>query len=387
MAQSRPAIADSFTTRLALFYAGFFVSAGIQMPFFPAWLAAKGLDSSAIGVVLTAPIVVRVLAVPAVTRLADRSGTVHRVLAATALASVAGYALVGLAQSFLAILALVALASIALAPIMPLADAYALRGLHMRRKAYGPVRLWGSVAFIAANMGGGLALDLIARANLIWLTVAGLAATAAAACTLAPIGPDASVQPPDTPKSPSGRLPVFLAVTAAASLVQASHAVYYAFSTLEWSSSLDGTAIGALWALGVLAEIVLFAISGRLPRSIGPLTLLMLGAVGGVVRWGAMALDPPLVLLPLLQCLHALSFGATHLGAVQFLAHAMADRQAAAQGDFATIVGIVGAGSMSLSGALHGAYGTHAYAAMAAFAGAGGLFVLLARRLGRNEES
>src|SRR5262249_8055562 len=148
-------------------------------------------------------------------------------------------------------------------------------------------------------------------------------------------------------KTPSRRLPVFLAVTGAASLVQASHAVYYGFSTLEWSASLDGTAIGALWALGVVAEIVLFAVSGRLPRSIGPLTLLAWGAGGGVLRWGAMALDPPLALLPLLQCLHALSFGATHLGAVQFLSRTMADRQAAAQGDFAVVVGIVGAGSMS----------------------------------------
>jgi len=382
MAENPPAIADGFATRLALFYAGFFVTAGIQMPFFPAWLAAKGLDSGAIGVVLSVPIVVRVLAIPTITRVADRTGAVHRVIAATALASAVGYALVGLAHSFLAILLLVALASIALAPTMPLADAYALRGLRLRRRAYGPVRLWGSVAFIAADLGGGLALDLIARTNLIWLMVGGFLAMAAAAWALAPIGPEGSVQASRESKSPSRRLPVFLAVTGAASLVQASHAVYYGFSTLEWSASLDGTAIGALWALGVVAEIVLFAVSGRLPRSIGPLTLLALGAGGGVLRWGAMALDPPLALLPLLQCLHALSFGATHLGAVQFLSRTMADRQAAAQGDFAVVVGIVGAGSMSLSGALYGVYGTHAYAAMAALAGAGGLLVLLARRLG-----
>ncbi len=32
-----------------------------------------------------------------------------------------------------------------------------------------------------------------------------------------------------------------------------------------------------------------------------------------------MAFDPPFVLLPFLQCLHALSFCATHMGAMQFL--------------------------------------------------------------------
>src|SRR5213078_1641342 len=135
----------------------------------------------------------------------------------------------------------------------------------------------------------------------------------------------------------------FLAVAAAASLVQASHAVYYGFSTLEWSArGLDGLVIGALWSLGVVAEIVLFAISGRLPAFLGPAALLGIGAAGGVIRWGVMALNPPAILLPALQCLHGLSFGATHLGSVQFLARAAPeDRAATAQGDFSTIIAVV----------------------------------------------
>src|SRR5262249_18451988 len=146
-------------------------------------------------------------------------------------------------------------------------------------------------------------------------------AMAAAAWALAPIGSEAAGgQAAGAPKSPSGRLPVFLAVTGARGLGPASHAVYYGFSPLGWSASRHATAIGALRALGVLAPIALFAVSAHLPRSIGRFTLLALGAGGGVVRWGAMALDPPVALLPPLQCLHALSFGATHLGAMQFLA-------------------------------------------------------------------
>ena len=69
-----------------------------------------------------------------------------------------------------------------------------------------------------------------------------------------------------------------------------------------------------LWALGVLAEIVLFALSARLPAAFTPSVLILIGGAGALVRWIAMALDPPGALLPLLQCLHGLSFGATHLG-------------------------------------------------------------------------
>src|SRR2546421_4577620 len=120
---------------------------------------------------------------------------------------------------------------------------------------------------------------------------------------------------------PAARFPRrrgFIPVAVAASLVQASHAVYYGFSTLAWTASgLSGLAVGSLWALGVVAEIVLFAVSGRL--RLRPASLLGIGAAGAAVRWSLMASDPPLALVPLLQCLHGLSFGATFLGAVQFV--------------------------------------------------------------------
>ena len=61
-----------FAMRLAGLYAAFFVVAGIAQPFFPVWLKAKGLDAGMIGLVLAAPMVVRVLAIPLATRQADR---------------------------------------------------------------------------------------------------------------------------------------------------------------------------------------------------------------------------------------------------------------------------------------------------------------------------
>ena len=74
----------------------------------------------------------------------------------------------------------------------------------------------------------------------------------------------------------------------------------------------------------------------------------------------------------LLQCLHALTFAATHLGAMHFMAQAVpAGRGATAQGDFTAVQGIVSAGAMSLSGVLVAHAGSLAYAAMAAAAGLG----------------
>jgi MFS transporter, PPP family, 3-phenylpropionic acid transporter len=147
---------------------------------------------------------------------------------------------------------------------------------------------------------------------------------------------------------------------------------------------LDGTAIAALWALGVVAEIVLFALQSRLPPWFTPPVLLMAGALGAALRWGAMALDPPGALLPALQLLHALSFGATHLGMLGFAAaKAPPGQGAAAQAHLAIALGTTMAAASAISGVLYGSFGSLAYAAMASAAVAGGVAAYVANRASR----
>ncbi|MBF0130405.1 MAG: MFS transporter, partial [Alphaproteobacteria bacterium] len=55
---------------------------------------------------------------------------------------------------------------------------------------------------------------------------------------------------------------------------------------------------------------------------LGPAGLLMLGAAGAVVRWTALGLSSAIPVLVVEQTLHALTFGATHLGAMHFIARA-----------------------------------------------------------------
>src|SRR5215813_4881915 len=308
-AQPEKSTGERFSLRLKAFYAALFLTLGVQLPFLPVWLTAKGLDAGAIGIVLAIPAVIRIIAIPVATRMADRRDAVRGVIILAAAAATIGFGALAFAQGAAAIMLVYGLASAAYAPVMMLADTYALRGLAQRGRAYGPVRLWGSAAFIAASF-------------------------------------------------------------AAASLVQASHAVYYGFSTIDWQASgYDGGVIGALWALGVMAEIALFALSARLPSTITPIALLLIGAAGALIRWSVMAVAPPLVALPLLQCLHALSFGATHLGALTLVARmAPPGANATAQGYFAVTHGVTMAGATALAGVLYGRFGSGAYAAMAMLA-------------------
>ena len=385
MTHPTPAIVnDSFAWRLALVYAAFFLIVGWHLPLFPVWLTARGLDPAAIGFVLAAMQAVRVIATPAATRIADRYGSLHGAIVVTAFVSIAAIALLASMQGFPFVFMAAVMLAFVSAPILPLTDAYGLKGLAQRGKSYGPVRLWGSVAFIVANLTGGVLLDVLAPGHLIWVIFAGNSALGLATILLVPQPRNEAPTPSEKSGHSHLRQPVFLAIAAAGGLIQASHAVYYGFSTLDWSAKgFDGMTIGVLWALGVAAEIVLFAWAGRLPVT-RPATLILIGAAGGIIRWAVMVFDPPLALLAPLQLLHALSFGATHLGTMAYLSQSAPEgSRAAAQGDIATANSLAMAAASALAGVLYGTGGSLAYGAMAALAVFGFIFSALATRLCR----
>ena len=374
-----------FTPRLSALYGAFFIVAGISQPFLPVWMAAKGLDPATIGVVLAAPMLLRVLTIPLATRSADRHDALRLGIIVAACFAAVGYGLMGLAEGAVAILLAYSFASIGFTPLMPLAETYAFKGLTARGKAYGPVRLWGSATFIVGNLVAGVAADIIAPRHIIWMVVAASGATMLVSFALMPVSVAVHAVDPLLPvRRKLLRDPVFIAVVAGSSLIQGSHAMFYGFTAMQWrAGGMDGTVIAVLWALGVAAEIVLFAFSGRLPPLFTPTVLMMAGAGGAVLRWAGMAFDPPGAALPFLMLLHALSFGATHLGAIGFVArHAPPGQSATAQGYLAIAMGLVMAGAMALSGVLFETFGSFAFMAMALAAGAGGACAFVAYRAG-----
>jgi len=372
-----------FAPRVAALYAAFFVVAGISHPFLPVWMSARGLDPATIGVVLATPMLMRILIIPLATRQADRRDALRGAILVAACAAVVGYSLMGLADGGTQILIAYALASLGFTPLMPLSETYAFKGLAAYGRSYGSVRLWGSATYILGNLAAGAALGIIPARHIIWMVAAASIGTAFAAYGLQPVLTMAPVAAePPRPLRSLLRDPIFITVVAASSLIQASHAMFYGFSAVAWQSAgLDGSIIAALWALGVAAEIVLFAFSGRLPPQLGPSMLLMIGALGAILRWVGMAFALPLLALPWLQLLHALSFGATHLGALGFVArHAPAGQSATAQGYLAIAQGLAMAAAMGISGVLYARFGSLAYMAMALVAVAGGVCAVLAYR-------
>lgn len=363
--------------RLALFYAAVFGFLGVTLPYWPVWLADKGLDPVEIAVLLAVATWIRVAAPPLVAHGVDRRGERRRAMTLLAAAAFAAHLLFLAAEGFAALLAVSALAAVAFTPLIPMIEDMAVLAARDRRVDYGRVRLWGSLAFIVGAVGGGRALAGAGPPVVLALALAALACAALAAPALPDLRP-----PPSRHRLPAAALlarPAMWVFLLAASLVQASHAVYYGFSTLAWrAAGIDDRAIGLLWAEGVAAEIALFAFGGRLAARLGPAALLAIGGGAGAVRWSVLALEPGLWALAAVQALHALTFGAAHLGAMLFVARAVApEHSASAQALYAgAAMGLATGGATVLGGALFDGFGAGAYWAMTALAACGGGFAL-----------
>jgi PPP family 3-phenylpropionic acid transporter len=365
----------NFAARVSVLFAAIFVVAGTNLPYLPIWLDWAGLGSREIAVIMAVPLLVRVAVTPVIGFAADQAGDHRRFLIVLSWAGLAALVALAQARGFWPILVCTLFFALAWTTIMPLTETVAMGGVRAAGLDYGRMRLWGSLSFIAATVAGGWIIEALGPASAIWLVVAGGALTMLAAHALAqPIGLGrlkAATSPPRlSPADALGllRSGTFLLLLLTVGATQAAHAMFYTFGTLHWRTLGISTGwAGALWAIGVVSEIGLFAFSRAVFQRIGARVLILMGAAAAVLRWLLMGFDPPLALLLPLQVLHGLTFGATHLGAMHYISETVSEAQAGtAQSLYASVTGgIAMGGVMLISGPLYAAYAGQGYWAMA----------------------
>jgi len=368
--------------RLSALGVAAFSGIGIFLPYFPVWLESRGLSEERIALILAAPMIVRVVAGPVLTALADRRGDLSGMMAWCALIGGTGYLILGFLHDFWSILICILLLSIAQAPIYPLTDAITMIAVKRRaeeggpRLDYGRIRAFGSFSVLAGMLASGTIIGAIPIAGVVWVLVLSDYLTAAVAAFLPKTRPVEERHIPILP-NPIARPVLLAAFIVGIALVQASHGMVYGFATLHWKSLGFGASyIGFAWAVGVAAEILLFVLAGKFARGTSAPLFLMLGGGGALIRWVLMALTVDPWMIVGLQAMHAFSFGATHLGGI-YLLNAMVDdtRRAQAQGWLQSANAVCLAGSMALTGVFYARFGGGAYFAMAGMAAAGFLLV------------
>ena len=360
----------SFHLSLSLFYAALFSAFGVYMPFIPVWLVAKGLGPSEISMCMALPMMVRLL-VPLWGFAADRLRNQRLVIAVClGMAFLAGLALTQV-SGFWPILALMLVMSLFWTPTTPLTEGFAVSEAARRGADYGRMRVWGSVSFIACNVGAGWMLDVVSPAQILPMILVCLSLALACVRLL----PPDSRRADGTPRARVGdafrllKAPRILPFMLAAGLVQASHGLYYSFSSVHWhEQGFSSSLIGALWATGVIAETVLFALATRVTGRASPQTLVLTGAFLAGIRWSVMAFDPPPAILFVSQMAHAGSFAVTHMGTMMFIRQSVPPAlSATGQGVYTALsAGMLTALAMLASGPLYAAFGGMAYLGMAA---------------------
>ncbi|MDH4172154.1 MAG: MFS transporter [Betaproteobacteria bacterium] len=304
--------------RLSAYFGAYFLYAGAFVPYFALYLAARGFGAVEIAAVMAMPQLARVAAPTFWGWLADRSGAGRAIVIGSGLALVAGYPVLAAAQGALAVALVMLLMSLLSAGALPIVEAMTLNSLEGRGERYGPIRMWGSIGFIAGVLGTGVWLDAHAPQSLLGVVVL-LAAVALAVSTLLPttrvsVGAGgAEARLGDVLR----RVDV-IALLAACSCMSAAHGALYGFFSLHAEAlGYSKTAIGALWTLGVLAEIVVFLAWPKLTRRYSLRVLLIASFVCAAARFAAIGWGTQvLLLLVAAQLLHAATFGVFHAASV-----------------------------------------------------------------------
>lgn len=373
-----------FAARIALLFCAPMTVSGIALPFFPVWLDTLSMTEFQIGVVLAVPMFVRVITAPLAGMIADRIGERSIVLVWSGVLSLmTGIALFA-AESFWPVLIVYSLQGIVHSPYMPIADAIALSGVRRWNFDYGKMRFWGSLAFILATMAGGWLYGLHGGGIVLPAMVTGFVLTVLAALLAPRIG---------RPRQPSPISALAVAPTrtlrqkdvqlmlVGAAIVNASHAMLFAFSAIYWQQlGFSGTEVGILWSAGVFAEVILFIFALRLRRRFGLWSMMIFGCLVAVGRWLLFPLEMGFAGYLALQCLHAFTFAIIHISVQSRIVERVAEEQeGAAQGLYFFYNGTFMAAATFVSGYFYSWYGIDGFYLMALVAAAGLVCVVAGR--------
>jgi len=292
---------------------------GAFVPYFALYLSARGFGAADIALVMAMPQLARIAAPSFWGWLADRRGAGRAIVRISTLALLAGYALLGVAESTAQLAAVMLLASLVSAGALPIVESMTMAVLAGRHERYGPVRLWGSVGFIVGVLGTGAWLDAHSPQSLLGVLLVLVAGALATSFLL----PDVRTGAAGAGKAEMRlgevlRRADVMALLGASACMAAAHGALYGFFSLHaQAAGYSKSAIGALWTLGVVAEIGVFVAWPRLARRWSLRALLVASFLCAGVRFLAIGWGTHLLaLLVAAQVLHAATFGVHHAAAV-----------------------------------------------------------------------
>ncbi|MEX1670784.1 MFS transporter [Zhongshania guokunii] len=309
--------------RLSGFYFFYFALLGTWVPYWSLYLKSLGFSSEEIGILSSLVMVTKIVAPSLWGWLADNIGYRSRIIRLGAFMATLAFAGVYVRSDFWWLAGVIVSYSFFWNAVLAQFDVLTLSHLSGQYGRYSLIRVWGSIGFICAVFAVGWWLDHHPIVHLLYLITLLLSGIwlASLLVTEKPNGLRRDAQR----QSLKGilRRPAVIAFFAASFFLQLSHGPYYTFFSIYLDAqAYSKTAIGGLWSLGVIAEVLLFLFMHRLLArySLRGIVLWSLGL--SCLRWLLIAyfVQNPAVLV-FAQCLHAASFGSYHAAGIEIIRH------------------------------------------------------------------
>lgn len=306
--------------RLSGFYLFYFATLGILVPYWGLYLQWEGFSAREIGEITAILLATRIIAPNVWGWIADHRGQRIHIVRLASFFSILAFSAIFISQSYYWIAGVMVVFSFFWNASLPQFEVTTLQHLGEHSHHYSKIRIWGSIGFICVVVLLGWLMDrydagivpyaLLLSISGIWLISLTVPESASRHLSLNHV-----------PIRKLLKQPAVRAFLAICFLMLVSHGPYYTFYSIYLEQhGYSRTMIGQLWALGVIAELLVFLIMHRwLPR-FGIRKVLLGSLVLAAFRWLLIALFADHVfMLIAAQTLHAASYGAYHAASIAWV--------------------------------------------------------------------
>ncbi len=303
--------------RLSTFYFFFFAALGVFVPYWPLYLKSLNFSAIEIGELMAIVMGSKILAPYLLGWLSDYLQKRLIIIQVSLLLTVAAFAAVLTYQSYWWFVVVMTVFGFFWNASLPLFEALTLDHLAGNTSRYSHIRLWGSIGFIISVV----ALPLIIDENgitLLPLLMLSLLIANGVSSLLVNDKVENILQAESTGIFEVLKKPIVIALFLACALQSLSHGAYYTFFSIYLEEhGYSRSMTGLMWALGVLAEVILFIVVYRLFHRFSTYKLFAFALLVTSLRWVILALMvDSFAFLVLSQSLHAASFGLFHATAI-----------------------------------------------------------------------
>lgn len=305
-------------SKLASVYFFYFSILGIYFPYWNLYLSDLNFSPEAIGQLMAVILVSQIFVPYWWSWVGDAFFSRIQLIRFIAVALPLFFGLTIWFDSYLSLLLILLVFGIFWHGFLPQIEAITLHSLGHQSQHYSTIRLWGAVGFIVMVVA---VAPLVSHYGTRLIPVLISSSLLALAVTSFLIRARRVYPTPPLSIKPFLKRPEVLALLLVCFLMQFSHGPYYTFFSIYLRDHGYSDAwIGQIWALGVVAEVIILLFMYRLLPRWGAPMLLLASIIATAGRWVLLAFFPDsAAMVVVVQVLHALTVGLYHAAAINLL--------------------------------------------------------------------